>query len=103
VYSTGLGFGFATPHCKTAAVTANSIGVLRSCQPIDWGSVDSKPVRMIVLIAMREPQTDNGHMQVFSKLARKLMNEEFREHLLAIEDSRHMMRYLGEQLNISVS
>jgi len=103
VYSTGLGFGFATPHCKAAAVTANSIGVLRSRQPIDWGSVDSKPVRMIVLIAMREPQTDNGHMQVFSKLARKLMNEEFREHLLAIEDSRNIVQYLGEQLNISVS
>ncbi len=58
---------------------------------------------MIVLIAMREPQTDNGHMQVFSKLARKLMNEEFREHLLAIEDSRNIVQYLGEQLNISVS
>ncbi|HZE80606.1 MAG TPA: phosphoenolpyruvate--protein phosphotransferase [Candidatus Polarisedimenticolia bacterium] len=103
VYSTGLGFGFATPHCKTTAVTANSIGVLRSRLPIDWGSVDSSPVRMIVLIVMREPQTDNGHMQVFSKLARKLMNEEFREHLLAIEDSRNMMRYLGEELDISVS
>jgi len=102
VYSTGLGFGFATPHCKTDAVTANSVGVLRFREPIDWGSVDSEPVHMIIFIAMREPQIANGHMQVFSKLARKLMNEDFREQLLAIEDSRGMMRYLGEELSISV-
>jgi phosphoenolpyruvate-protein phosphotransferase len=103
VYSTGLGFGFATPHCKTDAVTANSIGVLRFRQPINWGAVDSEPVRMIIFIAMRGPQVDNDHMQVFSRLARKLMNEDFREHLLAITDSHHMVRYLGEQLEISAN
>jgi phosphoenolpyruvate-protein phosphotransferase len=101
VYSTGLGFGFATPHCKTDAVTVNSIGVLRLNQAIDWGSVDNEPVRMIISIAIREPQGANGHMEVFSKLARKLMNEDFREHLVAIPDSHTMVRYLGEQLNIS--
>ncbi|PYV49297.1 MAG: phosphoenolpyruvate--protein phosphotransferase [Acidobacteria bacterium] len=68
VYSTGLGFGFATPHCKTDAVTANSIGVLRFRQPINWGSLDSEPVCMVIFIAMREPQADNDHMQVFSAI-----------------------------------
>jgi fructose-specific PTS system IIA-like component len=100
VYSTALGFGFATPHCKTDAVTANSIGVLRFRQPINWGSVDSEPVCMIILIAMSEPQADNDHMQVFSRLARKLMNEDFRKQLLATADSHEMVRYLGEQLEI---
>jgi fructose-specific PTS system IIA-like component len=103
VYSTGLGFGFATPHCKTNAVTANSIGVLRFRQPINWGAVDSEPVRMIIFIAMREPQAGNDHMQVFSRLARKLMNEDFRAQLLAITDSHQMVSYLGEQLESSAN
>jgi len=98
VYSTGLGYGFAAPHCKTDAVSANSIGVLRLKNPIDWGAADHEPVRMVILIAMRELQTANGHMQVFSELARKLMNEEFREGLLALQDAPKMMQYLGEQL-----
>ena len=98
VYSTGLGYGFAAPHCKTDAVSANSIGVLRLKNPIDWGAADHEPVRMVILIAMREQQTANGHMQVFSELARKLMNEEFREGLLALQDAPKMMQYLGEQL-----
>ena len=58
---------------------------------------------MIIFIAMRGPQVDNDHMQVFSRLARKLMNEDFREQLLAIRDSHHMVRYLGEQLEISAN
>lgn len=102
VYSTGLGYGFAAPHCKTEAVTADSIGVLKLKQAIDWGSVDSEPVNMIILIAMREPQLANRHMQVFSKLARKLMNEDFRGHLLAVENAHDMATYLAQQLEISL-
>jgi fructose-specific PTS system IIA-like component len=102
VYSTGLGYGFAAPHCKTEAITADSIGVLKLNRAIDWGSVDSEPVNMIILIAMRDPQTPSRHMQVFSKLARKLMNEEFRGHLLALENARDMAAYLAQQLEISL-
>jgi phosphoenolpyruvate-protein phosphotransferase len=102
VYSTGLGYGFAAPHCKTEAVTADSIGVLKLRRPIDWGSVDSEPVNMIFLIAMREPQLANRHMQVFSRLARKLMNEEFRGHLLAVENAHDMATFLAQQLEISL-
>jgi fructose-specific PTS system IIA-like component len=102
VYSTGLGYGFAAPHCKTEAVTADSIGVLKLNRAIDWGSVDSEPVNMIILIAMRDPQMPSRHMQVFSKLARKLMNEEFRGHLLSLENTRDMATYLAQQLEISL-
>ena len=102
VYSTGLGHGFAAPHCKTEAVTADSIGVLKLRQAIDWGSVDGEPVNMIILIAMREPQIANRHMQVFSKLARKLMNEEFRGQLLTVENAHDMATYLAQQLEISL-
>ena len=102
VYSTGLGYGFAAPHCKTEAVIADSIGVLKLKQAIDWGSVDREPVNVIILIAMREPQIANRHMQVFSKLARKLMNEDFRGHLLAIGNAHDMATFLAQQLEISL-
>jgi mannitol/fructose-specific phosphotransferase system IIA component (Ntr-type) len=57
---------------------------------------------MIFLIAMREPQLANRHMQVFSRLARKLMNEEFRGHLLAVENAHDMATFLAQQLEISL-
>src|SRR5229473_2363711 len=100
VYSTGLGYGFATPHCKTGAVAADSICVLRLKEPINWGSVDGEQVRMVVLLALRNSGSANNHMQVFSSLARKLMNEEFRQHLLDLEDANGIIAYLAEQLGV---
>ena len=98
LYSTGLGFGFATPHCKTDAIAANSIGILRLKQPVDWGAPDGERVRMVILIAMRDQKGASGHMQVFAELARKLMNEEFRKRLLAIQNASTMIQYISHEL-----
>ena len=104
VYSTdAAGFGFATPHCKSRAVALNSIGVLRFRTPIHWGPVDGQPVRMAVCMAMREEASAHDHLQIFSRLAAKLMNEEFRAQMLAIEDTAQMVNYLGEQLEIPLA
>jgi fructose-specific PTS system IIA-like component len=100
VYSTGLGYGFAAPHCKTDAITADSICVLRLNNPINWGSVDGEQVRMVVLLALRFSEAANTHMQVFSTLARKLMNEDFRQHLLKEETVERLTAYLAKQLGI---
>ena len=99
-YSTGLGDGFAIPHCRSDAVTANSIAILKLRNPIDWGSADGKAVHMVMLLAVRESDADNNHMKVLAKLARKLMNEEFREQMLARLDSRAVLTYLARQLEI---
>jgi fructose-specific PTS system IIA-like component len=101
VYSTGLGFGFAAPHCKTDAVAANSIGVLKLKRAIDWGAADHEPVRMVILIAMRV-NSANEHMQVLSELARKLMNEDFRERLLTFRDASAMRDYLCGELSVQM-
>jgi multiphosphoryl transfer protein len=103
VYSTGLGYGFATPHCKTDAVTSDSICVLRLAEPIHWDSVDGEKVRMVVMLALRKSENTNLHMQVFSTLARKLMNEDFRQHLLSIRTTSDTTAYLTEQLGIAVT
>lgn len=103
-YSTGVDYGFAIPHCKTDAVVADSVGVLKLNQPIDWGLVRDRPVKvkMIITLAVREPQSANRHLQVLSKLCRKLEEEEFRGHLLAVENAHDMATYLAEQLEISL-
>ena len=101
VYSTGLGHGFAIPHCKTDAIAANSIGVVRLKQPIAWESVDGQPVQCVILLAMRASDQDGAHMKVCSKLARKLMHEEFRARLLNASDAQGVLQCLGEDLGIA--
>jgi multiphosphoryl transfer protein len=99
-YSTGLGHGFAIPHCRSDAITANSVAVLKLKNSLDWGSIDEKPVQMVLLLAIRESDPNNSHMQVLAKLARKLMNEDFRQQLAQLGDARSIMSYLSQELEI---
>lgn len=82
VYSTGLGHGLAIPHCKSPAVTANSLVLLKLRAPVIWDAADGQPVSAILMLAMRESDGTGGHMKVFSRLARKIMHDDFRERLL---------------------
>jgi fructose-specific PTS system IIA-like component len=100
MYSTGLGHGFAIPHCRSDAVTTNSVAVLKLKNSLEWGSVDEKPVHMVLLLAIRESDPSNSHMQVLAKLARKLMNEEFRQQLAQFQDARNILSYLSQELEI---
>jgi fructose-specific PTS system IIA-like component len=85
-YSTSLGFGFAVPHCKTDAVRAPTIAVARVRQPIPWGSTDEELVRVVIMLAVPLAHAARTHMQLFARLARRLMHEEFR-HQLETADS----------------
>jgi len=100
-YSTGLGFGFAVPHCKSDAVSASTIGVLRLAQPVDWGSSDGQPVRCVILLAMRASDAEGTHLKVFSKLARRLMHEEFRARMLSARDPGELLGCLTEELGLA--
>ncbi|MBK8267231.1 MAG: PTS sugar transporter subunit IIA [Planctomycetes bacterium] len=100
-YSTGLGFGFAVPHCRTDAVSASSIGVVRLTNPVDWNSLDGKPVRFVILLAMRESDVNGTHMKVFSTLARRLMNEDFRERMMSATDRRTILEGLRDELGLA--
>ena len=99
-YSTGFGHGFAIPHCKSTAVLANSLVILRLKNPVDWGSLDHQPVNVIVLMAIREAEQANGHMKIFSQLARKVMDEGFREGLARESVPSELCAVLEQSLNL---
>jgi len=103
VCSTGLGHGFAIPHCKTDAINADTIGLIRFRNGIEWQSIDGRPVNCMILLATRAAQQNGTHMQVFSKLARKLMNEDFRNRLLAAPDRDAILSFLTEELGLSAT
>jgi PTS system fructose-specific IIA component len=55
--------------------------VLRPKSPLAWNSLDGQPVRVVILLAIRAAQGGNAHMQVLAKLARKIMDEDFRAQI----------------------
>ncbi|HEY3028403.1 MAG TPA: phosphoenolpyruvate--protein phosphotransferase [Pyrinomonadaceae bacterium] len=102
-YSTGVGYGFAIPHCKTSAVSCDSIGILKLRRPVEWDSLDGQPVQVVILMALRESATAaNKHMQVFARLARKLMDKEFRDQLLVAQDANTVLTHVARELGLQV-
>lgn len=85
-YSTGVGFQVAIPHCKSPHVLANSIAILKLRSDIEWKSLDDRPVKLVILIAIKEEQANEIHLKMIASLSRKLMDEEFRDRLLNAVD-----------------
>jgi fructose-specific PTS system IIA-like component len=98
-FSTGLGHGLAIPHCKSAAVAASSLAVLRLRQPVEWGALDAAPVDCAIMLAMPE-DAQREHLQVFAKLARKLMDEQFRAALHNAQSTSGVLELLQRELEL---
>lgn len=98
VYSTAFGHGFAIPHCKSDAVKANSLVILRLRRPVAWESLDGKPVSVLILLAIRESDQATAHLKILATLARQVMHEEFRERVAREPNPDTLCRILLEHL-----
>lgn len=99
-YSTGFGHGFAIPHCKSDAVRDNSLVLLKLQNPVDWNALDGRPVDLLFLLAIREGDGDTEHMKVLARLARSVMNEDFRNRLRSENDPAALHQFLSEALTV---
>jgi fructose-specific PTS system IIA-like component len=99
-YSTGLGYGFAIPHCKTDAVAAPSLALVKLQSPVEWGSTDGKPVSVVILLAVPAAAAPEAHLKVFATLARRLMHEEFRDRLTNAADRAAVEQALRAELAV---
>lgn len=91
--STSMGFGVAIPHAQSSAVTIASVVFLRLKSGIEWN--EDEGVRLIFGICVPQENVDNTHLKLLSKIARKLVNETFREELLTVKTLEECERLLA--------
>jgi fructose-specific phosphotransferase system IIA component len=75
--TTGIGEGLAIPHDKAPVSKNLVIAIGRPEQPIDFGAIDNKPVRLIVLLAS-PPEKTSDHIQALGKVSRLMADPKFR-------------------------
>jgi fructose-specific phosphotransferase system IIA component len=80
--STGIGEGLAIPHGKTSAAPRLTLAVGRMAQPIDYDSIDRKPVRLVVLL-VSPPDRTSEHIQALGRISRMMTSADFRERVYA--------------------
>ena len=74
---TGLGKGIAIPHGKSESVINTTIAIGKTKQPIEWGSLDDKPVEVILLFAVKHSDATTTHIKLLQKVAIMLADDEF--------------------------
>ena len=96
VSTTGIGNGIAIPHGKSANVSETSVAVAKLKNEVEWGSVDDKPVKFIVLLAVNEKDRTGVHVKLLSQMARKLASEETCKRLLEAKSEEEIVDIFSE-------
>jgi len=94
--STGIGSGIAIPHgkCKGVEDLVMAIGISR--QGVDFQSIDSKPVHIIVLLASPTDRT-GPHIQALARISRLMLDEEFKNKLQNASSAQELYDLINEK------
>ena len=84
IMSTGVGNGFAIPHGKTDAVSDIVAAFAVTSEPIDYQSLDEKPVRLVFLLVGKDNMV-GPHIKLLSRISRLMNKEEFRNRLIELK------------------
>jgi fructose-specific phosphotransferase system IIA component len=84
IMSTGVGNGFAIPHGKTDGVADIIAAFATTAKPIDYQSLDEKPVRLVFLLVGKDNMV-GPHIKLLSRISRLMSKEDFRKRLLEVK------------------
>ena len=90
IMSTGVGNGFAIPHGKTDAVSEIVAAFGITAEPINYQSLDEKPVRLVFLLVGRDNLV-GPHIKLLSRISRLMNKEEFRNRLLGLHTPKEVI------------
>ena len=93
-YSTGIQDGFAIPHSKSKYVKKPSILYIKSNNAVEWETLDESDVRYVFTLLAPEENKDNIHLQMLSKLATCLLEDDFKDKIKSTSDKSELKDYI---------
>ena len=95
---TGMVDGFAVPHCKTNAVKSAAVIIFKNAQPVEWPSLDDKPVDIAMALLIPDSEAGTTHLRLLSKAAMLLMDDNFKSKLRESDDAADLAATLNVEL-----
>lgn len=92
--STGIGQGVALPHGKTNVVSESMAALATLREPIDFDSLDDRPVNIILLLVGTESNV-GAHLRLLSRISRMVGSEQFRSSLQAARSVEEVVDLFG--------
>lgn len=94
--TTGIGHGLAIPHGKCDSIKSPTLAIGRPSIPMDFESMDSQPVELIVLLASPTAST-REHIEALAQVSRIMNNPTFREVIYKADSAEDIYNLLIEQ------
>ena len=93
--TTGIGYGLAIPHGKSDGCKSLVMAAGRPAQPIEFQSLDKRPVTFIVLLVSPPDQT-GAHIQALAKISRLMNIEGFRTAIEQTKTAEELHRCIAQ-------
>ena len=98
VGTTGLSEQFAIPHASSSDITRPCVIAARFKQPIDWKSVDDKPVQFVICLLIPNEKLSELHVTYLARIANSLLNEWFKNELITAKKPATIVRLIKDAL-----
>lgn len=94
--STGIGLGIAIPHARIASVREFVVAVGRHTEGLEFGSIDGRPVHIVVLIA--GPQdAKKPYLELLAQISKRLKIESVRDRIVNSSDPEEVVALLTDE------
>ncbi len=94
--TTGIGHALAIPHGKCESVNDLAMAIGKPAEPIDFASIDGKPVKLVVLLASPLERTSD-HIQALARISRLMAAGEFRDRMYSATSAEELYGLLAKE------
>jgi len=92
--TTGIGYGLAIPHGKTDGCDRLVMAAGKPGTPVDFQSLDGRPVTFVVLL-LSPPDQTGPHIQALAKISRLMNIEDFRAAVARATSAQELCRAIA--------
>ena len=94
--STGVGRGFAIPHCRSLALNRLRLGFGLHRAGLEYDAVDHRPAHIFFMIVAPPTEVSNQYLPVLGKIAQLAQIPDVPDRLRALTDTEQLFRLLEE-------
>jgi fructose-specific phosphotransferase system IIA component len=94
--TTGIGNGLAIPHGKTTGTDHLTMAIGKPAEPIDFQSIDGRPVTIIWLLTS-PPDKTGPHIQALARISRLMTVDRFRAAMNQTKSPQEMFEVIAAQ------
>lgn len=93
--TTGFKDGIAIPHSNDISITKPGLFLIKFDHAIEWNALDKKPIKAAFALSIPKDGATK-HLKLLSLIARKLMDDEFRNTILENDDTQILFETINQ-------